>query len=612
MVLLFSPLTGSPIVNYKNIVVCDPSGQNILCSNIATGTGALVSNDYGNSFHTTNFPNIGYNTIPSFISSDGQSIYIMIVNEMSYPNAIYWSTDGGSTYSYTSQSIYTGGIPISYDPSGQYMVVSNILYSSQGDGKTYTSSSGPGGLTLTDIPASGNCIGTSCSNIGTYVVGLIDDGNGYGSIFYSTNGTNFSKVYTHTSNTIYSLIGNSSTGQYVYSCIHGGSILYSHDYGATWTFSDAIYKNYFSLTCDSTGQYVYCITNDEFIYRSTNYGQNWSVTNAISSNWYTIQSTLSGQKILAYGNSHITYSSSNYGLDWEEVSTLPSSDYSDYSPAVSNEGFIVPHMSNVAGHLMTNNVSINKVLLYDSNGASSGTVPIDNSSPYIEGSTVTVLGNTGFLEKAKEVFNGWNTASNGSGMNYLPGDSFVINDDTVLYAQWQRIVCFKEGSTILCLIDEKEVYLPIQNIRKGVLVKTSRNGYVPVHMIGTSKLYNSGNNLRCKHRLYRLSKSNYPILTDDLVVTGCHSILVDELSQTQRENIIEELGRLMVTDNKYRLMAVYDDRAEPYEEGVFNIWNLALENTDIRMNYGIYANGGLLVETTSIRMISEYSGMTIL
>jgi hypothetical protein len=55
-----------------------------------------------------------------------------------------------------------------------------------------------------------------------------------------------------------------------------------------------------------------------------------------------------------------------------------------------------------------------------------------------------------------------------------------------------------------------------------------------------------------------------------------------------------------------------DDRAEPYEvEGVYNIWHLALENDNYYMNYGIYANG-LLVETTSKRMIKTFSGMELL
>ena len=68
----------------------------------------------------------------------------------------------------------------------------------------------------------------------------------------------------------------------------------------------------------------------------------------------------------------------------------------------------------------------------------------------------------------------------------------------------------------------------------------------------------------------------------------------------------------MVTDYKYRLLACLDERAKPYlEEGVFNIWHIALDHGNYYMNYGIYANG-LLVETCSKRILKEFSGMVLI
>jgi len=175
-----------------------------------------------------------------------------------------------------------------------------------------------------------------------------------------------------------------------------------------------------------------------------------------------------------------------------------------------------------------------------------------------------------------------------------------------------NVVCFKEDTKILCLINDEELYIPIQNIRKGTLVKTVLHGYLAVVMIGTSKIYNPSNRLRNSNRLYRCSPNKYPELTEDLIVTGCHSILVSDITKEQRELIIERTGKIYVTDNKYRLNACLDERAEPYEEeGIHNIWHFALENNDYYMNYGIYANG-LLVETCSKRMMKEYSGMELL
>jgi hypothetical protein len=73
---------------------------------------------------------------------------------------------------------------------------------------------------------------------------------------------------------------------------------------------------------------------------------------------------------------------------------------------------------------------------YDGNGSTGGTAPVDASSPYADGATVTVLGNSGSLVKTDSTFNNWNTAADGSGTSYAPSATFTINADTTLYAQW--------------------------------------------------------------------------------------------------------------------------------------------------------------------------------
>jgi hypothetical protein len=124
-------------------------------------------------------------------------------------------------------------------------------------------------------------------------------------------------------------------------------------------------------------------------------------------------------------------------------------------------------------------------------------------------------------------------------------------------------------------------------------------------------MYNPAHTLRGKDRLYVCTKANYPEVTEDLVITGCHSILVKSLTDKQRADVVDLAGRIFATDDHYRLMACLDNRAYPYtEEGVHTIWHFALEHNDYYMNYGVYANG-LLVETTSKRMMKELSGMEL-
>lgn len=174
------------------------------------------------------------------------------------------------------------------------------------------------------------------------------------------------------------------------------------------------------------------------------------------------------------------------------------------------------------------------------------------------------------------------------------------------------VICFNENTKITCLINGIEKDVLVQHIRKGFLVKTSLNGYKPVDMIGTSKMFNPGNDERIMDRLYVCSKNNYPELSEDLIITGCHAILVDNLTQKQREETVKEFGRVFATDKKYRLIAKLDERAKPYTHaGQHNIYHIALENENYFSNYGIYANG-LLVETCSKRYLKELSKMTLL
>ena len=73
---------------------------------------------------------------------------------------------------------------------------------------------------------------------------------------------------------------------------------------------------------------------------------------------------------------------------------------------------------------------------YLGNTNTGGTAPIDGSSPYSSGSLVSLLGNSGTLAKTGYQFAGWNTSADGTGTNYVGGDTFNITQNTTLYAQW--------------------------------------------------------------------------------------------------------------------------------------------------------------------------------
>nr|WP_243735216.1 Ig-like domain repeat protein [Paenibacillus turpanensis] len=76
---------------------------------------------------------------------------------------------------------------------------------------------------------------------------------------------------------------------------------------------------------------------------------------------------------------------------------------------------------------------------YDGNNRTIGQPPTD-SNPYPEGSSVTVLGNTGELKRNNYAFAGWNTKADGTGTTYQEGDTFTIGAGHFkLYAKWEEL-----------------------------------------------------------------------------------------------------------------------------------------------------------------------------
>jgi hypothetical protein len=208
-------------------------------------------------------------------------------------------------------------------------------------------------------------------------------------------------------------------------------------------------------------------------------------------------------------------------------------------------------------------------------------------------------------------YSSWHIASNSTGASSQAGvyPSGIELEPENIYYLYPSIPCFLEGTKILCLIDYKEEYVNIESIRKGTLVKTSLHGYKEVTYIGYSSITNYDSTERLENRLYICKKDVYPTLNEDLILTGTHSILVDTLTDKQREETIKSLDRIFITGDKYRLMAFLDPSAEPWaSEGVYTVWHLALDHSDIFKNYGIYANG-LLVESASIRFLKDKSNM---
>ena len=75
---------------------------------------------------------------------------------------------------------------------------------------------------------------------------------------------------------------------------------------------------------------------------------------------------------------------------------------------------------------------------YNNNNATGGTAPTE--ACYEPEQTVTILGNTGNLERTGYTFVGWNTKADGSGTSYSEGATFAIKQNITLYADWSPIL----------------------------------------------------------------------------------------------------------------------------------------------------------------------------
>ena len=127
-------------------------------------------------------------------------------------------------------------------------------------------------------------------------------------------------------------------------------------------------------------------------------------------------------------------------------------------------------------------VNIGASVTYNANGATSGTAPTDNNSPYTSGSNVTVLTNSGTLEKTGYTFTGWNTQANGQGTHYAAtgSDTFTISSNVTLYAEWGCSVTYNSNGATSGTVptDNNSPYSPNSNVtvltNSGTL---ERSGY---------------------------------------------------------------------------------------------------------------------------------------
>ncbi|MDP1719952.1 MAG: ice-binding family protein [Candidatus Nanopelagicaceae bacterium] len=96
-------------------------------------------------------------------------------------------------------------------------------------------------------------------------------------------------------------------------------------------------------------------------------------------------------------------------------------------------------------NVITNNACAAAVVIknysvtYHGNTNTTGTAPIDSSSPYYTPNSVVTVKGFESLVKTDFTFSHWNTKADNSGTSYAPASIFVINSNVDLYAQWTPV-----------------------------------------------------------------------------------------------------------------------------------------------------------------------------
>ena len=165
---------------------------------------------------------------------------------------------------------------------------------------------------------------------------------------------------------------------------------------------------------------------------------------------------------------------------------------------------------------------------------------------------------------------------------------------------------FNKGTKILHLNKKlQDEYICIEQLKKGDVIKTYRHGYRKIDVIGKNILTN--NPTLYSKCMYTMTKTPTNKLTEDLIMLGNHSILVDTMGDCQDLNTTMWNAPVPILDKKYLLLAAASNEFIPIKNTKpYIYYNLVLDNEkDDEVRFGIWANG-ILTETPSKKLFAQH------
>jgi photosystem II stability/assembly factor-like uncharacterized protein len=360
---------------------------------------------------------------------------------------------------------------------------------------------------------------------------------------------------------------------------------YSSNSGVTWVQSNKTNDSFNSVYMVDTNAIAGSSSNTGLWY-SSNSGQTWVQSNNTTDPFSSVY--MVGSNAIA-GSSSTTglWYSSNSGQTWVQSNKTDDDFFSVYmvgSNAVagsgSNTGLWYSSDSGVTWTQSNSRTtgSFRSVYMVGTNAvAGSGT---ESGVWYSDDSGQT------WTQYSNETYRTITSVAMNTSYNLIAGgDNFMGYDLT--------FPCFNKGTKLICLHNNEEVLVPIEDMEVGMLVKTYGSGYVPVKYIQTKELLNDIN---------KPLNSMWKMKGTDFIVTGGHSILVDELTEEQMNKQLARGFENTMRDKKFLLACYSDDFDQIKEKELFQIYHLVLENG----HYGVYSENNIITETCEEKYFEKF------
>jgi hypothetical protein len=393
-----------------------------------------------------------------------------------------------------------------------------------------------GGITSTPI-SNDNHWTSMCSN-GNTIVAVADSGLLRSKISYNQGVTWSQNVTSNDTNSWSSVCYDTFHGLFVAVARHGTDKIMTSSDGITWSGHTSpdetagFYNTWTSISSNTTGHLVAVAYSGSNTVMTSSDALSWILRSPPNGGWESVAA--GGGMFVAVG-SNSSMLSSNNGETWSLISST---------------------------------LNENSVICYDTSN--------NNFITYSEQPITSETSIPFEFTKSQITYN-----------NGTPTLTWNVVPST--------LSCYNIGTPILCYINDMEIYVPIENIKIGTLVKTLTQGYKPVELIGKHNIINNPESQLTS--MHKMKKSN-------LILTGYHYLLVDELRDDLIHNKTDVTDRFYKHDattieGKYPLLVCNSDLFEQIiNTSIYTIMHLVLESDDINDRFGIYADN-VLSESTS-------------